>query len=106
MSWRVNNPTFYIAAGAKIRIGFSWGHPGDKGAQWAMAHPMRGEPPTALATERVAKEVACEIGKVTINGPAHYGCGAPETAYWSYYVDITNDGGEGCRFQLEGGGVQ
>jgi hypothetical protein len=47
---------------------------------------MRGEPPTALATERVAKEVACEIGVITVNGPAHYGCGDPETAYWSYYA--------------------
>lgn len=42
--------------------------------------PMRGEPPAALATERVAKTVACEIGEVTINGPAHYSCGDPETA--------------------------
>ncbi len=105
MGWRVNTPTFYIAPGTTVRINFWWNKPGDKGPQWAMGHPMRGEPPAALATERVAKVVACEIGQVTINGPAHYGCGDPSTAYWTYYVDITNDGSEACHFQLEGGGV-
>jgi len=105
MSWRVSSPSFYIAPGVTTRILFSWGAPGDKGPQWAMGHPMRGEPPTALATERVAKTVACTIGKLTINGPAHYGCGDPKTAYWGYYADIRNDGSEACNFQLEGGGV-
>jgi hypothetical protein len=105
MGWRVNSPTFYIAPGATVRIDFWWGHPGDKGAQWAMGHPMKGEPPTSLATERVSKEVNCEIGVVVINGPPMYGCGDPETAYWVYHVDIHNEGANGCRFQLEGGGV-
>ena len=70
-----------------------------------MAHPMRGEPPAALATERVAKTVNCTIGQVSINGAAQYACGDPNTAYWEYYADITNDGSQGCRFQLEVGGV-
>jgi len=105
MGWRVNNPSFYIAPGSTIRIDFWWDRPGDMGPQWAMGHPMRGEPPSALATERVAKVVACEIGQITINGPTHYGCGDPETAYWRYYADITNDGPEAFNFQLEGGGV-
>jgi hypothetical protein len=104
MGWRVSSP-IYIAPGSTIRIDFWWDAPGDKGPQWAMGHPMRGEPSSPLATERVAKVVNCEIGQITINGPAQYGCGDPTTAYWSYYVDITNDGSEGCNFQLEGGGV-
>jgi len=86
-------------------MAFWWNKPGDKGAQWAMAHPMAGEPSSALVTERVAKRVDCEIGVIIINGPAQYGCGDARTAYWSYYVDIKNDGTQGCRFQLEGGGV-
>ncbi len=104
MSWRVTD-SILVAPGQTVRINFWWDKPGDQGPQWVMAHPMRGEPPTALATERVAKVVDCEIDYVTINGPAEYGCGDPSTAYWWYYADITNDGTEACRFQLEGGGV-
>jgi hypothetical protein len=105
MGWRVTSPSFFISPGSTIRIYFWWSRPGDKGAQWAMGHPRRGEPSTALATERVAKTVDCEIGQLIINGPAQYSCGDPSTAYWEYYADITNDGSNGCRFQLEGGGV-
>lgn len=104
MSWR-DNSVYYIAPGATIRINFWWPKPGDKGPQWVMAHPLRGEPSSGLATERVAKKTSCTIGKMVINGPAQYSCGDPQTAYWSYYVDIKNDGSSGCRFQLEGGGV-
>lgn len=105
MGWRISNPVFYINPGETVRVKFWWGKPGDKGAQWAMGHPLKGEPPTALATERVAKTVQCTIGKYVINGSGHYGCGDPDTAYWEYYADIKNDGMEGCKFQLEGGGV-
>jgi hypothetical protein len=68
-----------------------------------MAHPIAGEPSSAIATERVAKYVACRVGYVTSEGD--YGCGDIDTAYWGYYVDLRNDGTEGCRFQLDGGGV-
>lgn len=106
MSWRVASPTFYLAPGATTRIEFWWGDPGDdKKAQWAMGHPMRGEYNCRLATERVVKRVSCEIGRVVINDEARYSCGDPATAYWRYQVDIRNEGSNGCRFQLEGGGV-
>jgi hypothetical protein len=105
MGWRITNPIFTIGPGQTIRIDFWWPKPGDEGAQWAMAFPLRGEPSTPLSTERVGKVVACTVVSVTINGPPHYGCGDPETAYWEYYADITNEGLEACRFQLEGGGV-
>jgi hypothetical protein len=105
MGWRVDTPVLSVAPGATIRIGFAWPHPGDKGAQWVMGRPLPGELPVALATERVAKTVGCEIGQVIINGDARYRCGDTRTAYWEYYVDIRNDGSAPCRFQLEGGGV-
>jgi hypothetical protein len=105
MGWRVNSPTIFVSPGATVRIGLAWKRPGDKGAQWAMAHPIAGEPPVNLATERVGKRVDCEIGVVRVNGPAEFGCGDPKTAFWSYFVDIRNEGTQGCRFQLEGGSV-
>jgi hypothetical protein len=104
MSWRVGSPTFYAAPGATIRIAYSWGKPGDKGPVgdgspngWRTAHgPCHGAR---------GKRVDCTIGSITVNRESHYGCGDPKTAYWSYYADFRNDGSEGCRFQLEGGGV-
>jgi hypothetical protein len=106
MSWRDNSQDFWVAAGATTRILFWYGDPGDdQGVQFAMGHPMAGEDPTSLVTERVAKSVDCTIGSVSINGAAHYGCGDPASAYWQYWVDIRNDGGSGCRFRFEGGGV-
>ena len=106
MSYRIKKNIFLVAPGATIPLVFWWPKPGDAGAVWAMAHPMRGEPPSWLATERVAKRVDCVIAKMVINGPAHYyDCGDPGTAYWRYRVEITNYGTKACRFQLEVGRV-
>jgi hypothetical protein len=106
MSYRIPSPILYIAPKATIRVGFGWSKPGDAGAVWAMAHPIRGEPRSPLATERVAKLVDCEIAKVVAGvPPKYYSCGDPNTAFWLYYADITNDGNQGCRFQLDVGGV-
>jgi len=104
MSWRVNGNQFFVAPGVTTRINFWWPEPGDQGPQWAMGHPLPGAL-AALATERVAKQAACGIEQITINGSAQYSCGDPKTAYWTYYADITNDGPNGCNFVLEGGGV-
>jgi hypothetical protein len=38
-----------------------------------------------------------------VNSEGDYGCDDPSTAYWRYAADFTNDGVNGCRFQLEGG---
>ena len=103
MAWSTGN--FYIAPGATIRINFWWPRPGDRGLQWAMAHPLRGEGSSILWTERGGKRVQCEIGRLVINGPATYSCGDASTAYWDYFVDIKNDGSSGMRFTLTGGGV-
>jgi hypothetical protein len=102
MSWRIGD--FYIAPGATVRIGFKWGSLGDdKGAQWVMGHPKRGERPASLATERVIKSSHSTIGVLQINGAAHYSEGPAD--YWHYAVDVRNESAEGTRFQIEGGGV-
>ncbi|HVO75889.1 MAG TPA: hypothetical protein VMT35_17835 [Ignavibacteriaceae bacterium] len=94
----------YIGPGVTVRHSVWWSHPGDKGPIWLMAHPMKGEPSSEIITERVMKITNCEIGKITINGDAQFGCGDPDTAYWWYAADFTNDSSNGCRYQLEGGG--
>jgi hypothetical protein len=66
-----------------------------------MAHPLPGEPSSFLITERVMKSTGCRVAFV--NSEGDYGCDDPSTAYWRYAADFTNDGVNGCRFQLEGG---
>jgi hypothetical protein len=105
MAWRITNQTFFIAPGATTIITFWWpGGNSDHGAQWAMAHPVLGESEDWLMSERVGKHLACEIGQVVQNGPAVYRCVETGRDY-EYRVFIRNDGTTGCRFQLEGGGV-
>jgi hypothetical protein len=65
---------------------------------------MPNEVEAYLWTERVAKVLECEIGQVTINGPAEYSCAQAGSNY-HYEVDIRSEGADGCRFLLEGGGV-
>jgi hypothetical protein len=103
MGWRVGTQ-FFVAGGSTMLLWFSWGAGDDKGPQWAMAHPIPGEPDVPLVTERVGKKLICEIGQVTINGPATYRCVGTGSNY-EYYVWIKNDGASGCKYQLEGGGV-
>jgi hypothetical protein len=55
-------------------------------------------------TERVGKHLVCEIGELTINGPASYRCAETGRDY-EYRAFIHNDGPAGCLYQLEGGGV-
>ncbi len=103
MGWRAGN-VFVLLPGRTTSIRFWWPPGDDKGPQWAMAHPIAGEPDVPLVTERVAKKLICEIGQIQENGPAKYSCGGTGSSY-EYLVWLTNDGAAGCRFQLEGGGV-
>lgn len=107
MGWRVSSPTYYIAPGQTVRIGFWWKAPGDRGAQWAMGHPIDGQSEAALATERVAKVVSCQFDSLSQNAGVHfYECSDPGTIFWTYYVDIKNDNqAKAASFELEGGGV-
>jgi hypothetical protein len=102
MGWRTGN--FFVAPGTTALLSFKWGDGDDKGPQWAMAHPIPGDSDAPLATERVAKRLICEVGRVTINGPAQYSC-AQTGSHYEYWVWISNRGTSGCRYQLEGGGV-
>lgn len=103
MGWRVSNQTF-IAPGATLIHRFWW-PPGnsDRGAQWAMAHPLPGESDDWLMTERVGKHVLCELGVIIENG-GDFRCTDTGRDY-EYRAFIRNDGPLGCRYQLEGGGV-
>ena len=76
----------------------------DRGAQWAMAHPVPGKSDDWLMTERVGKHLPCEIGQVEVNGPPVYSCVQTGRDY-EYRAFIHNDGSSGCLYQLEGGGV-
>ena len=104
MGWRVTSPSYYVAPGSVIRMAFWWNKPGDKGAQWAMAHPMAGEPSSALVTERVAKRVDCEIGVIIINGPPSTGVGTqgPPTGATTWTSRTT---GQRKRIDPDGGPV-
>lgn len=105
MGWRVTSQAFFIAPGATTIIRFWW-PPGnsDRGAQWAMAHPLPGNSDDWLMTERVGKHLVCDIGQVSENGPPVFSCVQTGQDY-EYRAFFTNDGTRGCRFQLEGGGV-
>lgn len=103
MAWTIPDVHF-IAPGATVQWWFRWGSGVDHGPQWAMAHPIPGEPDVVLVTERVGKKLRCEIGQIIINGPAQYSCAETGSLY-EYRAWITNDGSTGCRYQLQGGGV-
>jgi hypothetical protein len=95
---------FYLGPGASTRVNLWFGRLGDdQGAQWIMAHPLRGEPPTELVLSNFSKSIDYEIASVTINGAPEYGYDA-STAYWRYHVTVRNAGSAGVRFNVQGGG--
>lgn len=104
MGWRVDDPILYIAPESTVRVNF-WFSPErrDVGAQWAMGHTL--ERPATLITERVSKEADCEIGRIIFNDPPQYSCADTGPWRWLYHAYITNEGSQGCRFKIEGGGV-
>jgi hypothetical protein len=95
---------FFLAPGASIGILVWFGNPGDdQGAQWIMAHPIRGEPPCELVVSNHSKILNYSIGTVTINGNPEYGYD-PNSFYYRYGVTVTNAGSQGVRFNVQGGG--
>lgn len=96
---------FFLAPGATMRVDFHFGNPGeDRGTVVATAHPLAGEPPTNLVTERLVKRVDCDPQGQRSTEPPTFFCNAAD-AFWRYAVDVRNEGRQGCRFQIEGGGV-
>ena len=102
MGWK-SGSSFFVAPGSTIRLAFSWGG-ADKGSQWVQGHVLNGEAPARLWTERVAKELMCDLGQIIVNGSAEFSCVETSDKY-RYLVDIKSDGPEGTRFRLEGGNV-
>jgi hypothetical protein len=95
---------FFIAPGASLGIVVWFGDPGDdRGAQWIMAHPIQGEPPTSLRVTDFTKSLDYSIGTVTENGDPVYGYD-PNSAYYRYGVTVTNLGNSGVHFNVQGGG--
>jgi len=95
---------FFLAPGQSIGINVWFGDPGDDhGAQWIMAHPLAGQPPTELRVSDFSKILDYSIGTVTENGPPVYGYD-PNRFYYRYGVTVTNVGGNGVLFNVQGGG--
>jgi hypothetical protein len=95
---------FYLGPGESTGLVVWFGDPGDDhGAQWIMAHPLKGEPPTALEVSGFQKILAYSIASVTQNGAPQYGYDA-DSAYYQYAVTVTNRGSQGVRFNVQGGG--
>lgn len=92
---------FYLAAGGQMRIWMRYPGNGDQGAQWIMAHPLQGEPPTALEVSEFTKVLGYGIGWVNSEGQSGF---VPSSFYYEYEVTVTNRGPSGARFNIQGGG--
>lgn len=103
MTWQCP-ALFFVGPNSTTEITLWWPSYQDQGPQWAMAHPLPGEPDVPLVTERVGKQLVCELGEIIENGPPVFQCAGTGSEY-QYVVWITNDGSSGCRFFLQGGGV-
>lgn len=95
---------FFLNPGQSMGILVWFGDPGDdRGAQWIMAHPIRGEPPTELQVSNFSKILDYSIGVVSTNGEPEYSY-EPSSFYYQYAVTVTNLGSRGVRFNVQGGG--
>jgi hypothetical protein len=95
---------FWIAPGGSVDIIMWYGNPGtDNGAQWIMAHPIAGQPPTQLQVSNFRKILDYSLGIITQNGSAQYSYD-PNSAYYRYRATVTNLGSQGVFFNIQGGG--
>ena|SRR5579863_9595193 len=97
---------FFLAPGESIDVIVWFGNPGDdRGAQWIMAHPIKGpnNPPTTLQVSNFRKILDYSIGSVTENGSAQYSWD-PDSSYYQYAATVTNLGDQGSFFNVQGGG--
>jgi len=94
---------FFLAPGASIRINVWFGDPGDdQGAQWIMAHPLDEGFGTELALSDHSKILEYQIGCIQENGPPQACPGSGP--FYRYGVTVTNWGGTGVHFNVQGGG--
>jgi|SRR5436190_10767689 hypothetical protein len=93
---------FWLGPHQSTDITMWYGNPGDDhGAQWIMAHPLKGQPPTALQVSNFRKILGYEIAWVNSEGDSGFD---KESAYYRYAVTVTNLGNQGVFFNVQGGG--
>jgi len=93
---------FWLGAGQSIGITIWYGNLGDDhDAQWIMAHPIAGQPPTELRVSDFSKILGYSDAGVTSEGEYVYDL---DSYYYRYGVTVTNLGKEGVFFNLQGGG--
>ncbi|MGF6981377.1 hypothetical protein QFZ99_000853 [Paraburkholderia atlantica] len=79
-----------------------YGDPGDdQGAQWIMAHPLPGQPPTELQVSNMRKIINYQVQWVDSEGGSGFD---PNTIYYRYKVTVTNLGQQAVFFNIQGGG--
>jgi len=93
----------FLGAGQSVRITIWFGNLGDDhGAQWIMAHPIAGQPPTELRVSDFSKILHYSHTGVTSDG--EFVVDALDSYFYRYGVTVTNLGKEGVFFNLQGGG--
>lgn len=93
---------YYLCPNGTALINVWFGSPGDdEGAQWIMAHPISAasQPPAQLTVSGFTKELQYQIGSSNEDGGASY-----SEPYYIYSVTVTNTGGVGVYFSVQGGG--
>ena len=92
---------YFLSPGGSTRIAIWWPAPGDRGAQWIMAHAANDQPPTELQVSGFTKQLAYSLAyhrSDCTSGWIH------DSYYYRYLVTVTNLGSYGVWFTLQGGG--
>jgi len=91
-----------IGPGQSVGLTFWFGNPGnDRHAQWAMAHPLKGQPPTTLMVSNFTKSLDYGIKWLNSEGDSGF---ETNSAYYRYGVTVTNLGNQAVFFNIQGGG--
>jgi len=96
-----NVGSIFVAPGASVRLELWWDAPGDKGAQWIMAHAAKGQPPTELMVSEFSKRLDYSIRWVNTAGMSGW---EKDSYNYKYLVTVKNLGAYGVWFSLQGGG--
>jgi len=84
---------FWLGPHQSTDIIMWYGNPGDDhGAQWIMAHPLKGQPSTSLQVSNFRKILLYQDEWVNSEGDYGY---ETDSAYYRYGATVTNLGAEG-----------
>jgi hypothetical protein len=98
VSWSTGR--FTVVPRGVVWLWFSWNGE-DKGPQWAIPHPLPGQPPARLSVSEFSKIIEYEIaGRILHTGERVY---RPEHARYAYYLLVTNHSDDTVTFSLQGG---